>query len=244
MKKFVVIMISALVLFTFLMLNYLLWDKENLQKQRETDKIEQDWLRGQNRILSATVEELEQTNSKLEKEAKEYKDKIAELESQMQLLQQKETENDALLAKLTETVNLYKSLMVDDVRDTVSKWFLSISQKDYDDSLGFLGENFTFLGKKYSDREAYIELMSAIDSITIAEKSGNDAKETFTVIEDGEPEIISVQVVVQAYIIDEKKTNLPGMDDGTNILEIRLSYNKISKNWAILSVIPKNVGNP
>ncbi len=87
MKKFVVIMISALVLFTFLMLNYLLWDKENLQKQRETDKVEQDWLRGQNRILTTTVEELEQANSKLEKEIKEYKDNIDDMESRIKLFQ-------------------------------------------------------------------------------------------------------------------------------------------------------------
>ena len=40
MKKFVVVMITILVLFVFLMLNYLLWDKENLLKQSESDKLE------------------------------------------------------------------------------------------------------------------------------------------------------------------------------------------------------------
>lgn len=61
-------MIAAIVLFVFLMLNYLVWDKERLQNQRESDKIEQDWLRGQNRILSTTVNDLEQANKKLEEE--------------------------------------------------------------------------------------------------------------------------------------------------------------------------------
>ena len=67
MKKFVIVMIAILVLFVFLMLNYLLWDKENLLKQSEHDKIEQDWLRGQNRTLQATVNEQEQTIKALEK---------------------------------------------------------------------------------------------------------------------------------------------------------------------------------
>ena len=49
MKKFVIVIISIVVLFSFLMLNYLVWDKENLQKQRESDRLEQDWLKGQNR---------------------------------------------------------------------------------------------------------------------------------------------------------------------------------------------------
>ena len=65
MKKFVVVMISVIVLFVFIMLNYLVWDKEKLQNQRESDRIEQDWLRGQNRILSTTVSELEEANKKL-----------------------------------------------------------------------------------------------------------------------------------------------------------------------------------
>ena len=34
----------------------------------------------------------------------------------------------------------------------------------------------------------------------------------------------------QAYIIDEKKASLPGIDDGVNVLEFSLNYNKISKN--------------
>lgn len=243
MKKFVVIMISALVLFTFLMLNYLLWDKENLQKQRETDKVEQDWLRGQNRILTTTVEELEQANSKLEKEIKEYKDKIDDMESRIKLFQQRETDNLVLTGKLNEIINLYKTLMGDDIRDTVNKWFLSISQKDYEASYGFIGENFTFLGKKY-DKAAYIELISAIDSIAIAEESKDAANDSFTIMEYGEPDTIIARVVVQAYIIDEKKASLPGIDDGVNVLEFSLNYNKISKKWVIISIIPKYTGNP
>jgi thymidylate synthase len=52
------------------MLNYLLWDKENLQKQSATDKIEQDWLRGQNRTLQTTVDEQEAAINQLTNENK------------------------------------------------------------------------------------------------------------------------------------------------------------------------------
>ena len=81
MKKFVIVMIAAIVLFVFLMLNYLVWDKERLQNQRESDKIEQDWLRGQNRILSTTVNDLEQANKKLEEEVAYQKTEISNLEA-------------------------------------------------------------------------------------------------------------------------------------------------------------------
>lgn len=243
MKKFVVIMISALVLFTFLMLNYLLWDKENLQKQRESDKVEQDWLRGQNRILTATVEELEQSNAKLEKEAKEYKDRISTLEGQLQLYRAREKDNLSQISELTKIVNLYKTLMGDNVRNTINSWFTSINKKDYDASFNYLGDSFAYSGRKY-DRAAYIEMVSAIDSIIIAEDAGDAADEPFIIIQNGDPGIINAQVVVQAYIIDEKKDSIPGIDDGTSVLEFGLKYDTSSEKWEILSVIPKNNGSP
>lgn len=242
MKKFVVIMISALVLFTFLMLNYLLWDKENLQKQRESDKIEQDWLRGQNRILTATVDELEQANAALEKEVAGYKDKINDLEYRINLLQQREANFIKRTDELNQILNLYKTLLSDEVREIINDWFLSINRKEYNDSYGFLSEDFTFLGKKI-DKTEYMEMISAIDLIEIAEGSGDMADGPFTVNENNEPEIISVQVVVQAYIKDEQKADMPGVDDGTNVLEFRLRYNRLSKKWAILSIVSKNSGN-
>ena len=61
MKKFVTVIISFLILFIFLTLNYLLWDKENLLKLRDNDRIEQNWLRGQNLSLQNTVEQLERS---------------------------------------------------------------------------------------------------------------------------------------------------------------------------------------
>jgi len=242
MKKFVVIMISALVLFTFLMLNYLLWDKENLQKQRETDKIEQDWLRGQNRILTATVEELEQTTAKLEKEVKEYKDRVTTLEGQLQLYRQRENDNIEKIAQLSAIVKLYKTLLGDSVKETIDNWLSAINRKEYEESFRYLGEGFTFSGRKY-DKTSYINMISAIDSIIIAGDAGNAADEPFKIIEDGDYDNINARVVVQAYIIDEIKDNIPGMDDGINIMEFKLKYNTSSNKWEILSIVTKYTGN-
>lgn len=83
MKKFVIVMITILVLFVFLMVNYLLWDKENLLKQTESDKIEQDWLRGQNRTLQSTVNEQEQAIKALEKEKNQLSTRISGLEQEL-----------------------------------------------------------------------------------------------------------------------------------------------------------------
>lgn len=86
-------------------------------------------------------------------------------------------------------------------------------------------------------------MISAIDSIIIAGDAGNAADEPFKIIEDGDYDNINARVVVQAYIIDEIKDNIPGMDDGINIMEFKLKYNTSSNKWEILSIVTKYTGN-
>ncbi len=238
MKKFVVIMISAIVLFVFLMLNYLVWDKENLQKQRESDRIEQDWLRGQNRILSTTVEDLEQANKKLENEIASNKNEISDLEERLRSASLKEANNLQEIQKQAEALNTFKGLMEDDVKQVTEKWFLNITQKNYSDSISFLDEDFTLWGESYTEKE-YTDLISKIESISIAEEGNSAQKSTFTVFEDGEPHIVRASLLVNAYIAKDAEKSLPHLVDGLNTLEVGFIYNSESKNWVIMHVITK-----
>lgn len=243
MKKFVIVMISAIVLFIFLMLNYLVWDKGNLQNQRENDRIEQDWLRGQNRILSATVEELEQANEKLESENASQKKEISDLEAKLLFAQQKATSDMHAIQKQEEALNVFKGLMYEDVKRITEKWFLSITQKKAHDSLNLLDKDSTLWGLSYEENE-YIELISNIESISIAEESNSDKESTFTVLPGGEPHIVQASLIVNAYVKEEAQKSMPNLVDGLNTLEIGFNYNSESKSWAILYVITKNNGNP
>jgi len=238
MKKFVVVMISAIVLFAFLMLNYLVWDKERLQNQRESDKIEQDWLRGQNRILSTTVDELEEANKKLEEEVASQKKELSELEEELREARQKESDYLQEKQKQKEALDTFKGILKEDVKQIAQKWFSSITQKAYQDSFAFLDKDFTLWGKSYEEKE-YIDLISHINSISLAEKSGSGQDSVFTILSGGEPDVIQAGVMVDAYIEEDSKEFLPHLVNGINTLEVGFIYNKDKESWVILYVVTK-----
>lgn len=239
MKKFVIVMISAIVLFLFLMLNYLVWDKENLQSQRESDKIEQDWLKGQNRILSATVEDLEQANKKLENEVAANKNEMSDLEEKLRSTLQKEANDLQEIQRQSEALNAFKVLMEQDVKQVTENWFYSITQKNYLDSMVYLNKEFTLWGESYTE-DKYIELVSNIESIFIAEEGNSSQKDAFMVLEGGEPHVVQASLLVKAYIAKDAEKSLPYLVDGLNTLEVGFIYNSESKKWVIMHVITKN----
>ncbi|NLX64596.1 MAG: hypothetical protein GX022_07480 [Clostridiaceae bacterium] len=243
MKKFVVVMISAIVLFVFLMLNYLVWDKERLQNQRESDKIEQDWLRGQNRILTTTVDELEEAKKKLEEEIASQKRKISSLEEELRDARQKEANYLLEKQKQKEALDIFKSIMMEDVKEITKKWFSSITQKAYHESFAFLGDNCTLWGKSYEEKE-YIELISNINSISLAEKNGSGQDSVFTILSGGEPDVIQASILVDAYIEEDAQKILPQLVNGINNLEVGFVYDTDKESWVLLYVITKGNGNP
>ena len=113
MKKIVIILVSFLVLFTFIMLNYLLWDK---RKPNGTKGIwnkmgEQDWLRGQNRTLQTTVEELEDAVRDLQSQKETQQNKIIELENQLREALEKENENMQKIREQNQALNTFRVFM-------------------------------------------------------------------------------------------------------------------------------------
>lgn len=238
MKKFVIVMIAAIVLFVFLMLNYLVWDKERLQNQRESDKIEQDWLRGQNRILSTTVNDLEQANKKLEEEVAYQKTEISNLEAMLRAAKLKEVNDLQEKLKQTEALNIFKNIMKEDVKRVVEKWFLSITQKSYPESFAFLDKDFTLWGQSYEEKE-YIDFISNINSISLAEDRDSSQEDNFTILYGGEPHVIQASLLVNVYITDDAQKNLPNLVNGINTLEVGFIYNSEGKSWTILYVITK-----
>ncbi len=238
MKKFVIVMIAAIVLFVFLMLNYLVWDKEKLQNQRESDKIEQDWLRGQNRILSTTVNDLEQTNKKLEEEVASQKKEISDLEANLRAAKLKELNDLHEKQKQTEALNVFKSIMKEDVKRVTEKWFSSITQKSYPESLTFLDKDFTLWGQSYEEKE-YIDFISNINSISLADDSNSSKEDNFTILYGGEPHVVQASLLVNAYIAEDTQKKLPNLVNGFNTLEVGFIYNSEGKSWVILYVITK-----
>lgn len=242
MKKFVIVIISFLVLFIFLVLNYLLWDKENLLKQRDTDKIQQDWLRGENLTLRTTVEELEQSVSNLEEEKDAQRDEIVELEQQVRLALQRENSNLKAIQEKDQALYDYKLLMSDELKSVATLWFSHISKSEYEESFNLLDKDFTLWNKRFNLQE-YIEFISEIKSITLQEEPKDSEDKAFIILGDGdEPYIIKTQIKVN---IDSKESKIiEDLESGANTLEVSFKYNRDTSNWVIMSILTLRIGKP
>lgn len=244
MKKFVIVMISLLVLFVFLMLNYLLWDKENLLRQRDTDKIEQDWLRGQNLTLQSTIEELERSNQTLKTQNDSQQSRIVELEQQVSQALQKENETLKEIQSTDEALRNYKSFMGDKLNEVAAQYFSEISAQKLEESWTFLEKDCKLWGNNYS-LESYIEFIAAIQSIMIVEENKESEKKPFTLLEDqGGAYEIKAQIQVTASIREENEEGFENLKNGDNTLEVIFTYDPDTTHWAITSLSTIEVGKP
>lgn len=242
MKKFVIVIISIVVLFSFLMLNYLVWDKENLQKQRESDRLEQDWLKGQNRILSTTVEELENSNSSLQKTTEEQRTRIRSMEEEIRALRQQQLKDHKRMSDQTSALDLYKSFFTEDLENFTEDWFSCISKNRYKESLSFLHSDFNYWDRQY-DAQDYIDFISAIEYIGVS-KEGQEENPSFVILEGGDPQIVAAQVTANVQLREDASYELTELSQGINYVEIGFSYNSMSKTWQIMYIDTKNIANP
>ena len=242
MKKFIIVMISLLVLFVFLMLNYLLWDKENLLKQRDTDKIEQSWLRGQNLSLQSTIDELESTNDSLEIQIKTQKDRILELEKQVSEALKKENENLIKQQVYDESVKNYKISMKDAVNDIVINYFSDITARKFEDSWQYMDANCKLWDKTYN-LDDYVKMISVIRSIMVREKISDDEPVT-VLFNQGEPNEIKTRILVRAFMEETKKENFSYLENGDNTLEVVFTFSTDLSQWVISSISSLKDGKP
>lgn len=263
MKKFVIVMISFLVLFVFLMLNYLLWDKENLQKQSATDKIEQDWLRGQNRTLQTTVDEQEAAINQLTNENKAQEKRIADLERQLnqsKLLQESATEQ---VETLTQAINEYRMFTRDTLKGMTNSWFSTINEARHEDAMVFFSNETKLFGKQLN-REQYPVDMASIASISFVINE-EKPEASFTVLKgsSGVYEVRAEAVVeLRAAVEDEVEEKLmsddesqkdddtqvetpkaeavlpfEGLTEGINSLRLTYLYSPEDQKWVIIDVV-------
>lgn len=243
MKKFVIVMISLLVLFVFLIVNYLLWDKENLLKQRDTDKVEQDWLRGQNRTLQTTVEDLEQSVEALKDINDEQKDKIVDLEQKVRLALQNENSNLKEIQLKHEAIGVYKSFMSDKLKNVAIQWFARISKGKLEESYALLDKEAVLWGKSY-DLANYTKMISAIEAISAQDEVKEGSEKPFAVLYDSEPYTIKTQIIINMSIKEAEKEKFNGLETGSNTLDITFFYNKDIADWVIKSVDTLKTGKP
>jgi len=247
MKKFAVVMITILVLFLFLMLNYLLWDKENLLKQSESDKLEQDWLRGQNRTLQSTVNEQEQTIKTLEEEKNDLQTRINNLEQALKLVNSQAEGYRNEITNKNNVIGNYKLHMEDMLCRLTLDWFESISKRNYEAAWELMDANCLVFGNRYS-REDFFRYLEAIHSIALAHSAegerdtdGRTNDETgyaFKILEKYGSDYEIVAVVHAEVAINQKHAgDITDWVQGTNRLQMNFRLDPDNQKWAISGIL-------
>mgnify|MGYP000951469952 CR=1 FL=1 len=251
MKKFVVVMIAILVLFVFLMLNYLLWEKENLVKQSESDRVEQDWLRGQNRTLQATVNEQEQAIKALEAEKNQLQSRINSLEEELRRINTQVESYRKDISNKGQAINSYKMLTESMLCQLTLEWFESISNRDYDAAWELMAPGHTVFGRQYSQEE-FARFMEAVHKISLAEKTDeeddgsgteNDGKQDtadgfhFEILRGfGNEYEVMAELQAEVTLDGEADGEDSGWVQGANKLRMTFLLNPDEQKWVIKAI--------
>ncbi|HOQ75234.1 MAG TPA: hypothetical protein PK369_01525 [Thermoclostridium sp.] len=251
MKKFVVVMITILVLFVFLMLNYLLWDKENLQKQSEYDRIEQDWLRGQNRTLQATVNEQEQTITALEKEKTQLQNRMDNLQEELKKANSQVENYRKEISDKGQAINNYKMLTEGLLCQLTLDWFESISSRDYDAVWELLAPDHTIFGRQYNQEDFFrdLEAVHSVSLVPITDEEDDGAgRETdakpweaagyqFEILRGfGNEYEVMAELMAEVTLDEDAAGEVTGWAQGSNRIRITFLFNPNDQKWAIKAV--------
>lgn len=254
MKKFIVVIISILFLSVFLMMNYLLWDKDNLLKQQENDKVQQDWLRGQNKAMEANINELELTNGALEKEKASLIEELSSQQRQVASATNRETNLRRTLDDKILSIEALKTASIPILKEQMSTWMTAVSEARYTDSFRSFSPDFQFM-QRVMTQESYQEYMNVnVQALSFLEPAEVDPKaaagkdkgavEKEHLFEriGNEATDLTVLVRTQAYATLKSGTNDvgPGFKEGLNALQVQFSYDVINQKWYIQSISGTN----
>ncbi len=248
MKKLIVLIISVIILSVFLMMNYLLWDKDNLLKQQETDKVQQDWLRGQNKAMEANITELEGQITTLEKDKASLNEQNNSLQRQVRSASDREVLQKRTISEKLQSLESLKTSSLPLLQQRFEGWMIAVNEGRGEDSFRWFSRDFQFLQRVLS-QEKYIDYVGLnIQSISyhLPENPENTTvveitpdKEVLFERIGSEAADLTVLVRMQVYITlkPEADTSSPSLVNGLNTLQVQFTYDTINQKWLIQSII-------
>ena len=135
MKKLVLFLVSALIIFTFIALNYLIWEKENREKDIEN-------LKYINLNSNSRINAYERDIKNLEEQLKTLKAELSELENNNKLLEEDKLKLEKEVANYTELIEkkngtigaLTQMVNIKELDAPVRKWIEAIDSGKYEEA--------------------------------------------------------------------------------------------------------------
>lgn len=237
MKKLIAVVVAVLVLLMFLMVNYLMWDKENLMKKSENDRIEQDWLRGQNRTLQSTIAEQEKEKAILVNENKSLQERLEELSTEVKAYADRENEYIKTIELKKSIVASYKQIAISTLQGITEKWLLDVTSAEYESAFELLATDHRFFGRKMTRDvfDAYLQ-KNIVSLALVKDESGVETVLFEMAGNESDDLTIRVRTRVDVLLAETKDENVGGLTDGQDVLVITFRYIPDTEKWGILQL--------
>lgn len=234
MKKFVLVMVCALLMVVFIALNYLLWDREN--KERNILDLEYS-----NASNNASINALGREIKNLEDENQALKAKLAAMDDSYKLLQAHNNQLEQEKLKIFEAL-AHKSEIIDKLKQEVDpktleapirKWVESIDAGDYESA-------YNLQTKKMTEDSGILGLTdfknvyrSSVKSVKLKSIKLNTGGTT-----DAKKGDIVFDVTLEVKKVEDGNNGRIQFNDGLNERFFTIDYDKGKNSWLISNIFP------
>ena len=227
MKRFVVIVTSLLIIFVFIALNYLLWDRESLVTQGESNQASIEALSRMNMTLNQEKNNLEQYAADLKKQIESLEDTIQGLKNDITIQESITEEKVRFILSMKEQIDPRP------VEIMTLEWVNSIIGKKYSEAYLKGGTSCSFWGNYWSLRTFADYFDQNVEQIELVQNG--DSKPTIEVIPISTPDWeMSVYVRVQVTLREGAEQTY--LKKGENVLHMTCTYTERLDQWSITSV--------
>ena len=235
MKRFVVIITSLLIIFVFVALNYLLWDRESLVAQGESNLANIDTLTRMNMTLNQEKNTLEQQVTDLKKQIQNLEGRIKGLEGEINIQKSVTEEKVKMVMDMKDQINPVP------VKTMTLEWVNNIMEKKYSEAYLKGGTSCSFWGNYWSMRSLADYFDQNIEQIQLVKNE--ESKPIIEVIPINTPDWeMSVYIRVDVTLKDEAE--LDYLKEGENVLHMTCNYVQRLDQWTITSVFSEKANKP
>ena len=229
MKRFVVVVTSLLIIFVFIALNYLIWDRESLVTTREHNQASIDALGRINMVLNEDKNRLEKQIEELNNQIRAGNEKTEELEDKIQSLQSELNEKLQFISVLKTQVN------PEPIQNTTIEWIHAVAERNYPAAFLKSESNCRFWDEAWSLKtfsDFFDGNIALIEPVLDGEEQ---IQPEIEVIPSDTPDW-EMQVLVRVNVELSEDANQQYLNQGQNVLQFLYTYSARIDQWVITSI--------
>lgn len=227
MKRFVVIVTSMLIIFVFIALNYLLWDRESLVTQGESNQASIETLTRMNMALNQEKSKLEQQAADQKKQMEGLEEKIEGLEAGIFEQKRMTDEKIDFILRMKEQINKGP------VETMTLGWVENIIEKKYSEAYLKGGASCSFWGNYWTLGIFTDYFDQNVEKIELVQSE--ESRPVVKVVPIKTPDWeTSVYIRVQVSLREGAEETC--LKQGENVLHMTATYIERLNQWMITSV--------